>query len=105
MPPDTVPYRAETLQILRLISDFEPLLMLTGGGDGYGSRWTLAGQQVQPAIARYLMEAGFVAETGRTEFGARILCLTEAGRNFRERGVRWWGSLNLLEKLKITLFG
>ena len=105
MLPRTVPRRAETLQVLRLISDLEPLLMLSGADDGYGSRWTLAGQQIQPAIARYLMESGFVAEVGKTEFGARQLGLTESGCAFRERGIRWWNSLGLLEKLKVMLLG
>lgn len=105
MESEAIPRRAETLQVLRLISDFEPLLMLTGADDGYGSRWTLAGQQVQPAIARYLMEAGFVAEIGKTEFGARKLGLTVSGNDLRERGIRWWASLGWLDKLKVTLLG
>lgn len=100
-----IPQRAETLQVLRLISDFEPMLMLSGDDEGYGSRWTLSGQQVQPAIARYLMESGFVAEIGKTEFGARKLVLTKTGSDFRERGLRWWAELNFLQKLKITLLG
>jgi len=93
------------LQVLRLISDFEPMLMLTGDDEGYGSRWTLSGQQVQPAIARYLMESGFVAEIGKTEFGARKLALTDAGNQLREKGLRWWSELNFLQKLTVTLFG
>ena len=79
MPIASIPQRAETLQVLRLISEHEPMLMLTGDDEGYGSRWTLSGQQVQPAIARYLMESGFVAEIGKTEFGARKLTLTATG--------------------------
>ena len=51
------------------------------------------------------MESGFVAEIGKTEFGARKLVLTETGSDFRERGMRWWAELNFLQKLKITLFG
>lgn len=105
MPPASIPQRAETLQVLRLISEFEPMLMLSGDDEGYGSRWTLSGQQVQPAIARYLMESGFVTEIGQTEFGARKLALTESGNEFREKGLHWWSGLNFLEKLKITLFG
>lgn len=105
MLPTSIPQRAETLQVLRLISEFEPLLMLTGDDEGYGSRWTIAGQQVQPAIARYLMESGFIAEIGKTEFGARKLVLTETGSDFRKRGLNWWGELNFLQKLKVTLFG
>ncbi|AXS80083.1 hypothetical protein [Dechloromonas sp. HYN0024] len=101
----TVPLRAETLQVLRLISEFEPLLLLRGDDDGYGSRWTLSGQQVQPAIAQFLMEFGFVADSGKTEFGAIKLALTEKGSEFRENGIRWWSELSLVQKLKITLLG
>lgn len=105
MPLASIPQRAETLQVLRLISDHEPMLMLSGDDEGYGSRWTLSGQQVQPAIARYLMESGFVADIGKTEFGARKLALTERGSELREKGLSWWAELNFLQKLKITLFG
>ena len=105
MPLASIPQRAETLQVLRLISEYEPMLMLSGDEEGYGSRWTLSGQQVQPAIARYLMESGFVAEIGKTEFGARKLTLTATGSELREKGLTWWGGLNFLQKLKVTLFG
>jgi hypothetical protein len=105
MQPSAVPSRAETLQILRLMGDFEPILMLSGDDEGYGSRWTLSGQQVQPAIARFLMESGFIASSGKTEFGAIKLALTEKGSEFREKGLAWWGELNFLQKIKITLFG
>jgi hypothetical protein len=105
MPPSAVPSRAETLQILRLMGDFEPILMLTGDEEGYGSRWTLSGQQVQPAIARFLMESGFIADSGKTEFGAIKLALTEKGSEFRKKGLAWWGDLNFLQKLWITLVG
>jgi hypothetical protein len=60
---------------------------------------------VQPAIARYLMESGFVAENGRTQFGARTLALTADGVRFRERGITWWDGLSLFQKLKVTLLG
>lgn len=100
-----IPNRAETLKVLRLMGEVRPILMLTGSDDGYGTRWVLDGQQVQPAIARYLMAEGFVAEQGVTEFGARKLILTAAGRDFRERGLRWWRSLGILQRLKITVFG
>jgi hypothetical protein len=103
--PSTIPNRVETLRVLRLMGNYEPILMLTGSDDGYGTRWTLGGQQVQPAIARYLMESGFVAENGRTQFGARTLALTADGVRFRERGLRWWDGLSLFEKLKVTLLG
>jgi len=105
MPPSAVPSRAETLQILRLMGDFEPILMLTGDDEGYGSRWTLSGQQVQPAIARFLMESGFIADSGKTEFGAVKLALTAKGSEFREKGLAWWAEQNFLQKLKITLLG
>jgi len=105
MQPSAVPSRAETLQILRLMGDFEPILMLTGDDEGYGSRWTLSGQQVQPAIARFLMESGFIANSGKTEFGAIKLALTVKGSEFREKGLAWWGELNFLQKIKITLLG
>jgi hypothetical protein len=105
MQPSAVPSRAETLQILRLMGDFEPILMLSGDDEGYGSRWTLSGQQVQPAIARFLMESGFVASSGKTEFGAIKLALTEKGSEFREKGLAWWSELNFLQKIKITLLG
>jgi len=51
------------------------------------------------------MESGFIAEIGKTEFGARKLVLTESGQAFREHGVKWWSELNFLEKLKITVLG
>jgi hypothetical protein len=103
--PSPIPNRVETLRVLRLMGDYEPLLMLAGSDDGYGTRWTLGGQQVQPAIARYLMEAGFVAEEGKTQFGARKLALTADGIRFRDNGVRWWVGLSFLQKLKVTIFG
>ncbi len=105
MPNANIPSRAETLQILCLINAGEPLLMLSGAEDGYGSRWTLSGEQVQPAIARYLMEAELVTEIGQTEFGARQLVLSATGCELRERGIRWWASLGWLEKLRIKLLG
>ena len=104
MFPAAIPHRAETLQVLRLIIN-EPILMLSGDDEGYGSRWTIGGQQVQPAIARYLMESGFVAEIGKTEFGARKLALTTTGNQFREKGLNWWRGLSLLQKMRGTLLG
>jgi predicted alpha/beta-hydrolase family hydrolase len=100
-----IPNRADTLRLLRLIDRHEPILMLKGADDDYGTRWTIAGQQVQPALARHLMEAGYIVETGRTEFGARRLTLTAEGEQFRANGIRWWSSLSLYEKLKIVVFG
>lgn len=100
-----IPNRAETLKVLRLMGNHAPILMLAGDDDGYGTRWTLHGQQVQPAIARYLMKTGFVADSGPTEMGARRLGLTERGAKFRADGVEWWNSLSLFQKLKIMLLG
>ena len=105
LPEALIPNRADTLRVLRAMGEYEPIMMLAGNDDGYGSRWTLAGQQVQPAIARYLMEAGFIAERGRTDFGARCLALTPAGRDFRRRGIEWWRELGWLEKLRAVIFG
>ena len=104
-PLSSIPNRVETLRVLRLMGDYDPILMLVGSDDGYGTRWTLGGQQVQPAIARYLMEAGFITENGKTELGARKLVLTADGVRYRERGVAWWASLSIFEKLKVTVLG
>ncbi|MRR49541.1 MAG: hypothetical protein EG825_01285 [Rhodocyclaceae bacterium] len=105
--PTPIPRRAETLEILRLMGDCAPILMLTGGdGDkGFGTRWTLHGQQIQPGIARYLMDAGYIAETGVTEFGAHKLNLTPAGIEFRAAGQRWWSGLGFIERLWTKVFG
>lgn len=84
---------------------YEPILMLTGDADGYGTRWTLCGQEVQPAIARFLMEEGFIADTGSTEFGARTLALTTSGAQFRAEGARWWASLSILQRLRAVITG
>ena len=104
-PSSAIPHRVETLRVLRLMGEHAPILMLMGDDGGYGTRWTLGGQQVQPAIARYLMDAGYVAENGRTQFGARTLALTADGRDFRARGMVWWDSLSVFQKLKVTLLG
>lgn len=106
-PPSTslIPSRAETLKVLRLMGTHQPILMLSGADVGYGTRWILDGQQVQPAIARYLMREGFIAEVGETEFGAIVLALTAAGRRFRENGFRWWASLDFFQRLKIIVLG
>lgn len=101
----SIPHRLETLQVLRLMGNFQPILMLAGNADGFGSRWLIQGSQVQPAIASYLMQAGFVSEAGTTELGARRLTLTSTGARFRECGERWWSSLSLIERLKAWLFG
>jgi hypothetical protein len=100
-----IPNRADTLRVLRLLDERETMLMLPGDADGYGTRWTLGGEQVQPAIARYLMSEGFIAESGSTEYGARILVLTPTGASFREDGLRWWAGLSGLQKLKAVIFG
>lgn len=104
MIADSIPHRAETLQILRMLGG-EPILMLSGDDEGYGSRWTLSGQQIQPAIARYLMEGGFISDIGKTEFGARQLGLTESGREFLQKGLHWWSGLSWPQKIRVTLFG
>lgn len=104
-PTSRIPNRAQTLEVLRLMGAYRPILMLPGDDDGYGTRWVLDGQQVQPEIAKYLMKAGFLADTGATEFGARTLTLTESGNRFRENGVLWWQSLGFLERLTITILG
>ena len=46
-----------------------------------------------------------IVNIGSTEFGARCLGLTEAGRSFRARGERWWSGLGFFERLAVTLFG
>ncbi|SBT03806.1 conserved hypothetical protein [Candidatus Accumulibacter aalborgensis] len=104
-PTTLIPNRAQTLEVLRLMGTHRPILMLPGNDDGYGTRWVLDGQQVQPWIAKYLMKAGFLADTGATEFGARTLTLTESGNRFRRNGVLWWKSLGFLERLTITILG
>lgn len=100
-----IPARAETLKVLRLMGDYRPILMLRGDSDGYGARWTMDGQQIQPAIATWLMKSGFIADVGATEMGARKLALTESGARFRSEGLAWWAGLGLLEKLKILILG
>ena len=105
MEANLIPQRAETLQVLKLMGKYDPILMLTGDDEGYGSRWTLSGQQVQPAIARFLMESGFIHDTGKTEFGARTLTLTEKGNEFRQKDLAWWSGLSFLQKLQVTVFG
>lgn len=101
----TIPNRAETLKVLRLMGQHAPILMLTGDPDGYGTRWILHGQQIQPVIARFLLKSGFIADSGATEFGARTLNLTPRGSKFREDGVAWWASLTFFQKLWITVLG
>lgn len=104
-PTTLIPNRAQTLDVLRLMGPHRPILMLPAADDGYGTLWVLDGQQVLPGIAKYLMESGFVAENGATEFGARILELTDSGNRFRDNGILWWKSLGFMERLKITIFG
>ena len=104
-PTTFVPNRAQTLEVLRLMGEYRPILMLKGDDDGYGTRWVLDGQQVDPGIASYLMEAGFLVDTGATELGARTLNLTESGRVLRRNGELWWQQLGALQRLKITILG
>jgi hypothetical protein len=100
-----IPNRAETLKVLRLMGDYQPMLMLGGEADGYGARWTLDGNEIPPAIATYLMKSGFIAAGGATEMGARKLVLTETGAQFRTDGLLWWSGLGILGKLKVTILG
>jgi hypothetical protein len=100
-----IPSRAETLKVLRLMGNYAPMLMLGRDATGFGTRWTVDGHPVEPAIARYLLESTFVADAGATEFGARKLALTEAGAQFRKDGLRWWSGLSLLQKLKVIIGG
>lgn len=100
-----IPRRAETLKVLRLMGNFAPILMLGNDPDGYGTRWIIDGQPVQPAIATYLMQSGYVADSGATELGARKLALTESGAEFRKDGLLWWNGLNLLQKLQVLIRG
>ena len=100
-----IPGRAETLKVLALMGDYLPILMLVGDADGFGARWTIDGQPVQPAIATYLMQSGFIADSGVTELGARKLALTESGAQFCRDGQLWWASLSLWQQLKILIFG
>jgi hypothetical protein len=100
-----IPNRAQTLDVLRLMGNFRPLLMLPGDDDGYGARWVLDGGQVLPGIAKYLIDGGFVAPTGTTGFGARELTLTDAGRRLRDNGLRWWSKLSLLQRWRVIVFG
>jgi hypothetical protein len=101
----SIPSRAETLEILRMMGDFEPILMLASDGEGYGTRWTLHGQELPSPIVRYLMEQDCVADAGITEMGARKLALTPAGAVFRDEGTLWWSELSFLQRIKIRLFG
>ncbi|MEI7614039.1 MAG: hypothetical protein WCK63_14150 [Betaproteobacteria bacterium] len=103
--PIIVPNRAQTLDVLRLMGTHRPVLMLPGGDDGYGTRWVIDGQQVPPAIIKYLMAEGFVAESGVTEFGARELTVTDSGHRFREKGLLWWKNLGVFQRLSIRIFG
>lgn len=100
-----IPSRAETLKVLWLMGDYAPILMLGREADGYGTRWTIDGHPIEPAIARYLMQSSFVTDAGATEFGARKLALTEAGAQFRKAGVRWWSALSFSQKLKVLIRG
>ncbi|MCM2290387.1 MAG: hypothetical protein NDI67_15290 [Sulfuritalea sp.] len=101
----SIPNRAETLQVLRLMGGDAPLLMLTGAADGFGARWSIDGIPVQPAIARWLMQEGYITDTGATELGARILALTAAGVEFRQNGLLWWAGLGRFARLKVAIFG
>ena len=100
-----IPNRAETLKVLQLMGNYAPILMLGDDAEGYGTRWTIDGHPVQPPIANYLMQSGYVADSGTTELGARKLALTESGAEFRKDGVLWWNGLSLFQKLKVRICG
>jgi len=104
-PTKPIPNRAQTLDVLNHMGTYRPILMLPGDNDGYGTRWVIDGQQVQPGIAKFLLEAGYVVDSGPTEFGARRLMLTDAGKRFRAKGMSWWQRLGFLERLRIRFFG
>jgi hypothetical protein len=82
-----------------------PIMYMHGSDDGFGDRWTLHGMQVEPAIACWLTESGYIADCGATQLGARRLELTAAGREFRDAGLGWWRELGPLGKLRVILFG
>lgn len=103
--PGDIPGRFEILELMRLMGRYAPVIMLGGDEDGYGARWLLHGNEVQPGIARYLMEQGYLADDGATELGARKLILSAEGIRFRDEGFAWWDSLGPFEKLKIRIFG
>ncbi|MBN8476641.1 hypothetical protein [Sulfuritalea sp.] len=103
--PGVIPNRHETLEVLRLMGRYVPILMLGGDADGYGARWTIHGAEVQPGIAGYLMEQGYLVDSGPTEMGARKLILTEEGIRFRAEGIAWWNGLGILQRLKIRILG
>ena len=52
-----------------------------------------------------LIDGGFVADAGATGFGARQLTLSDSGQRLRDNGLRWWASLSVVERLKITILG
>jgi hypothetical protein len=101
----SIPDRARTLGLLCLMGRHAPIMYLRGAPDGFGDRWVIQGALVEPAIACWLVEAGYIADRGATELGARRLELTAAGIEFRAAGVRWWRSLSLLVKLRVMVFG
>lgn len=101
----SIPNRAETLTVLRLMGGHTPMLMLSGDADGYGTRWIIDGQPVQPAIANWLMQEGFIADMGATELGVRKLALTADGIEFRSKGLIWWSGLGRLARLRVMIFG
>jgi hypothetical protein len=105
MAETPIPNRADTLKVLALMGKHAPILMLRGDDDGFGTRWTLHGAQVQPAIAQFLMQEKHVVDSGTTEMGARILALTESGAEFRQSGQNWWDSLSFLQRLQVRIFG
>lgn len=72
---------------------------LRADADGYGARWSIDGHPIQPAIARYLMAADLVVDSGAAELAVRKLALTAAGVQFRKDGLLWWNGLGLFQNV------
>jgi hypothetical protein len=64
---------ARTLCLLRLMGRHAPIMYLHGAPDGFGERWLIQGALVEPAIARRLIDAGYIEDRGATELGANRL--------------------------------
>lgn len=103
--PPMIPCRAQTLEVMQFMGRCRPLLMLPGDQDGFGTRWMIDGQQVPPVIAEFLLKTGAIAESGVTEFGTHMLRLTEMGLRVLENGVRWWNSLDFVQRLIVRIRG
>ena len=104
-PSAAIPHRAQTLAVLRLMGDREPILMLGEAADICGTRWMLDGVEVPPAIAKYLLREGYIAKAAVTELGAQCLMITAAGKAFRAAGLRWWRRIGWLGRLRVWICG